>query len=100
MRILMAEVYDEILEETSVKLVAERNCKQFFGKLFFEPVAEKIQKELKVVKLPETADSKLVVDTAYGLITEFGQLAKDGKTYSTMAHWVYMNNLISEYINN
>ena len=55
---------------------------------------------MKVVELPETADSKLVVDTAYGLITEYGQLAKDGKTYSTMAHWAYMNNLIPEYINN
>lgn len=99
MRILMAEVYNEILEETSVKLVTERNGKQFFGKLFFEPVAEKIQKELKVVELPETADSKLVVDTAYGLITEYGQLDKDGKTYSTMANWAYMNNVIPEYIN-
>ena len=55
---------------------------------------------ITIINTPGTIDSKLVVDTAYGLITEFGQLAKDGKTYSTMAHWAYMNNLIPEYINN
>lgn len=98
MIIMMAKVRDTILEKTTTELVIYKNNKKYFGKLFFEPICERVVRKLDVIELDDNIDAKTIIDTAYSLVEKYGQLAKDGKTYSAMKHWAYMNGLVNEYL--
>ncbi len=94
MKIKIAEVYSEILKETKIEPVAERMGKLFFGHLFFEQVLdEKVQKVLEEVEIHDNSTNIEIAKALFPLNKKYGLLAKDGQTFSTNAHWAWMNGL-------
>ena len=53
MKIQIANVRDEILKENKIEPVAIKNGKLYRGHLFFEPVAEKVEKVLDEIEIPD-----------------------------------------------
>lgn len=93
----IANVYDEILEETTKELVVVANRKSFVGALFFRK--EKWEKVKKVIDKVDVEGSALdIVLAAYNLKKKYGMLAKDDKTLQSMAHWQFVNGLTDEWI--
>ena len=94
MKIKIAEVYSEILKETKIEPVAERMGKLFFGHLFFEPgLDEKVQRVLEEVEIADNSSNVEIAKALFPLNKKYGLLAKDERTYSTNAHWAWMNGL-------
>ncbi len=97
MKIKIAKVWSEILEEEKLTVVAEKRGRQFFGKLFFEPVDESVREVLEEVEIPDSASNVEVAKACYPLYEKYGLLAKDESTFSCTAHWAYMNGLAATY---
>ena len=93
MKIKIAEVYNEILKETKIEPVAERMGKLFFGHLFFEPLYEKVQKVLEEVEIADNSSNVEIAKALFPLNKKYDLLAKDERTYSTNAHWAWVNGL-------
>lgn len=97
MKIKIAKVWSEILEEEKLTVVAEKNGRFFFGKLFFEPVDESVREVLEEVEIPDSSSNVEVAKACYPLYEKYGLLAKDGSAFSCTAHWAYMNGLAATY---
>lgn len=95
MKIQIAKVYNEILEETSNELIIENNDKVHIGALFFE--IDDDEKVLEVIEeIETTGTAKDFIITAYNLMKKY-DLLKDG-TLKTMAHWQYINGVTNEML--
>lgn len=91
----IANVYNEILEETNEELVVEKDGKVFLGALFFQVEEwEKVQDTIDEVVVDGNALD--IVMAAYELKEKHGMLAKDGKSLMTMLHWQYTNGVTDE----
>ena len=91
MKIKIAKIYSEILEETKIKPVAEKNGKLYRGHLFFEPVAEKVEKVLDEIEIPDSSSNVEIAKALQPLNEKYGMNGKD--TFKTNAHWAWMNGL-------
>lgn len=98
MKIMIADVKSNILDEVTKQLVVFRNNKMYFGALFWEPIDETIVNVIETRELNNDATTLTILSTAYKLVEKHNMLAKDGKTYSTMCHWAYINGLVDDYI--
>lgn len=92
----IANVYNNILKETTPELVICTNNKTYIGKLFNEMLngAEEVQ-EVKEQFIYEGDVKGLIIKT-YELLKRHNMIAKDGKTFLTMAHWQLVNGLTNE----
>lgn len=97
MKIKIAKVWSEILEREDLTVVAEKNGRQFFGKLFRKQIDESVKEILEEVEIPDSASSVEVAKACYPLYEKYGFLAKDGSTFSCTAHWAYINGLAATY---
>lgn len=93
MKIWIANVRSEILGENKIEPVAVKNGKLYIGQLFFEPVDEYVQEVLDEVIIPDNSSNIEIAKALFPLNQKFGLLAKDKKTFSTNAHWAWMNGL-------
>lgn len=97
MKIKIAKVWNGILEEEKLTVVAEKHGKLFFGKLFFEPTDESVREVLEEVEIPDESSNIEIAKACYPLYKKYGLLAKDGSSFKCCAHWAYMNGLADTY---
>lgn len=97
MKIKIAKVWSEILEEEKLTVVAEKKGRFFFGQLFFGQVDESVREVLEEVEIPDSSSNVEIAKACYPLYEKYGLLAKDGSTFSCTAHWAYMNGLAATY---
>ena len=91
-------VKDTILEETKKKLVVTRGRKSFIGALFFEKESWDVMG--RVIEKKEIEGGALdVVLACYEMKKRHGMIAKDNKSFLTMAHWQHVNGLTDEILN-
>lgn len=93
MKIQIANVYSQILKESKVEPVAEKNGKLFIGHLFFEPTDEIVQEVLDEVEIPDNASNVEIAKALFPLNKKYNLLASDEHTFSCNAHWSWMNGL-------
>ena len=91
MKIQIANVRDEILKENKIEPVAIKNGKLYRGLLFFEPVAEKVEKVLDEIEIPDSSSNVEIAKALQPLNEKYGMNGKD--TFKTNAHWAWMNGL-------
>ena len=98
MKIKIAKVHSEILEETKIKPVAEKNGQLFIGHLFFKDDECCDEKVVEVLEEVEIADDSSNVEIAKALQPLNEKYEMDGKdTFQTNAHWAWMNGLAESY---
>lgn len=93
MKLQIAKVYDEILNETKIEPVAEKHGKLFLGKLFFEPVCEVVKEVLEEVEIADDSTNIEIAKTFFPLYEKYNLLAQDGTSFSCCAHWAWNNGL-------
>lgn len=93
MKIQIANVYSQILKESKVEPVAEKNGKLFIGHLFFEPIDEVVQEVLEEIEIPDSSSNVEIAKALFPLNKKYNLLASDGHTYSCNAHWAWVNGL-------
>lgn len=93
MRLMIAKVYSSILEETKIEPVAKKGDKLFFGHLFFEPTDEEIKEILEEVEISDGSTNVEIAKALFPLNKKYGLLARDEQTFSTNAHWAWVNSL-------
>lgn len=98
MKLAIAKIFTEILNEESIELVVTRNGKEHIGNLFFAPIDEKVVEEIKTIEIDDATPAKEVIETAFELINEFDEIKKFKDTLKSMFHWGYMNGVVDEYI--
>ena len=94
MKIQVAKIYSEILGETKIKPVAEKNGKLFIGHLFFEKEEccdEIVQEVLDEVEIPDSSSNVEIAKALQPLNAKYRMDGKD--TFGTNAHWAWMNGL-------
>lgn len=96
MKIMMVRSYDKILEETKLKLAAEKNGKLFIGSLWMEPVSESIAEIMASVEIDDNSSAMKIANEAYKLSEKFEKLAKDGSSWGCYAHWSWINGLAED----
>ena len=89
MKIQIAKVYSEILEETKIKPVVEKNGQRFIGQLFFKGVSEKILEVLDEIEIPDSSSNVEIAKALQPLNAKHGMDGKD--TFGTNAHWAWVN---------
>lgn len=95
--IRIANVYDDILEETRKELVVVKDRKTYIGALFFRKNEwEKVTKVFDRIDIEGSALDAMLA--AYELKKKHGLLAKDDKTLLCMMHWQYVNGLTDDLI--
>ena len=93
MKLMIAKVYSSILKETEIEPVAKKGDKLFFGDLFFEPIDQEIKEVLEEVEIPDDSTNIEIAKALFPLNKKYGLLAKDEQTFSTNAHWAWVNGL-------
>lgn len=94
MKIKIAKIYSEILEETKIKPVAEKNGQLFIGHLFFkkeECCDEVITEVLDEIEIPDSSSNVEIAKALQPLNEKYGMNGKD--TFQTNAHWAWVNGL-------
>jgi len=93
MKLMIAKIYDKILEETKIEPVAKKNEKLFIGHLFFEPIEQEIEDVLEEIDIPDNSSNIEIAKALFPLYKKYDLLAKDGSTFSCTAHWSWVNGL-------
>ena len=93
MKIKIANVYREILEDYQIMPVVEKKGKLFFGHLFDEQIDEQIVEVLDEVEISDTASNVEIAKALFPLNKKHNLLASDEQTYSCNAHWAWVNGL-------
>lgn len=101
-KLIVAKVYDSLMEEEETQIILFKNNKIFEASgLFFEwneIFTQRIEKVLKEIDLSDTINASTLVNKVIELRKEF-DMAVYKDSYKTLMHWQYMNGVTNEMPN-
>ena len=94
--VIIANIFDQILEETEKDLIVIKDGKIFRGALFFE-LDKEYEEIAEILDKVEVEGSALdIIMEAYKLKKKHNLLKGDNMTLKTMLHWQFINGLTDE----
>ena len=100
MKLMIARVYDKILEESKIEPVAKKGEKLFIGHLFFEPTEQEIEDIMEEIEISDNSSDVEIAKAFFPLYKKYDLLASDGSSFSCCVHWSWANGLAEKLDDN